>query len=57
MSIFDAYLQLVYSGQGVGELARVGGPGDNRTYSSRDDLIACQLVLHLQYEWAFIFSC
>lgn len=55
MSIFDAYLQLVYSGKGVGKLEGVGGPGDNRN-TVVGQLVACQLVLHLKNVGVFIFS-
>lgn len=57
MSISDAYLQLGYSGQGVGKL--VGGvrdPGDNRQDSGAAESTACLLVLHLKSGGVFIFN-
>ena len=56
MSIFDAYLRPVYSGQGVGKLGGVRGPGDNRQDSGGAETTACLLVLHLKSGRVFIFN-
>lgn len=54
MSISDAYLRLVYSGQGSGEAC--GGPGDNREDSGGAESTACLLVLHFKSGGVFIFN-